>query len=297
MKIGAVKLTLVPSVRTPWKKRLREYAIVLPILYVIWCGAAFMIQERFIFPRPMEVESVRAGAPPRGGESVWIDAGTVDKPIRVEAWYLPAAGASAEHKVPAVIYFHGNGEIIDWCPDRVRGWTQRGYAVLLPEYRGYGRSGGAPSQAAIMADAQRFYDLLAARPEIDPSRIIIHGRSLGGGAACQLAAARPCAGLVLESTFTSVASMSWTLGVPPFIVRHPFRNDRILATFEKPVLLMHGTDDTLIPPAHSQRLHELCRGSMFVRLPGGHNDFPQDWGHYWAAVDSFLETRVGHHQR
>ena len=286
-----MKFTILPRRNLPWKKRLRQYALVLPIIYTLWCAAAFMIQEHFIFPRSYSAGAAKPGATPRGGESIWIDAGTPDKPIRVEAWYIPAPGSSPDHKAPAVVYFHGNAEIIDWCTDRTRAWTQRGYSVLIPEFRGYGRSGGTPSQAAIVADSIRFYDLLAARPEIDASRILLHGRSLGGGVACQLAAARPCAALILESSFTSVAGMSWSLGVPPFLCRHPFRNDHVLAKLDKPVLLLHGMDDDIIPPRHSQKLHELCRGSMFVRLPGGHNDFPHDWDNYWAAVDAFLSVR------
>ena len=288
MKLGAVRLTLLPSLSTPWRRRLREYALVLPILYLIWCGAAFMIQERFIFPRSLSAGAAKAGATAPGGESIWIDVGTPPKPVRVEAWYIPARGSGPDHKAPAVIYFHGNAEIIDWCTDRTRGWTRRGYAVLIPEFRGYGRSGGSPSQAAIVADAVRFYDLLAARPEIDASRIIIHGRSLGGGVACQLAAARPCAALVLESTFTSVAGMSWSMGVPPFLVRHPFRNDRVLAKLDRPVMLLHGTDDSIVPPSNSRKLHEICRDSMLVEMPGGHNDFPRSSDNYWTAIEAFL---------
>jgi fermentation-respiration switch protein FrsA (DUF1100 family) len=285
---GPVRLTLLPQRCVPWKKRLREYALVLPIIYLIWCSAAFMIQDRFIFPRSLSAASAEPGATPRGGESIWIDAGTADKPIKVEAWYIPAPGSSAEYKAPAVVYFHGNAEIIDWCPDRTRGWTQRGYAVLIPEFRGYGRSGGSPSQAGIVADALRFYDLLAARPEIDAARIIMHGRSLGGGVACQLAAARPCAALVLESAFTSVASMSWSMGVPSFLVKHPFHNDRVLAKLDRPVLLLHGQSDTIIPPSHARKLHEISRASMLIEMPGGHNDFPRSWDNYWAAIEAFL---------
>ncbi len=290
--IRSVRFRVLPSLSMPWRRRLREYAIVLPVLYIVWCGAAFVIQERFIFPRSYSAGSAKPGATPRGGTSLWIDAGTPDKPIKVEAWYVPAPGASADHKSPAVVYFHGNGEIIDWCVDRTRGWRERGYSVLIPEFRGYGRSGGSPSQTAIVADAQRFYDLLAARPEIDSGRIIIHGRSLGGGVACQLAAARPSAALVLESTFTSAASFAWTLGVPPFLVKHPFRNDKVLPTLDRPVLLLHGTSDTIIPPAHSRRLQQLCRASMRVELDGGHNDFPRSWDHYWSAVDAFLDLHA-----
>jgi fermentation-respiration switch protein FrsA (DUF1100 family) len=268
----------VPSL----KRRVLFWAAVI---YAVWCGAVYMIQERFIFPRFMIAPATKVI--PRGVEQMWIDIGTPSRPARVEAWYLPAFGAPA--KAPAVVFFHGNAELIDFCTDHVRGWRERGFAVLLPEYRGYGRSGGAPGQAGIVADATRFYDALAARPEIDASRIIIHGRSLGGGVACQLAARRPCAALVLESSFKSVSGFAWSMGVPPFFVKHPFRNDRVLPTLDRPVLIMHGKDDDIIPPSHGRRLHELCPGSMHVELPGGHNDFPVDPRRYWAAIDAFLD--------
>lgn len=143
-----------------------------------------------------------------------------------------------------------------------------------------------------MEDAGRFYDWLAARPEVDTGRIVLHGRSLGGAVAAQVAATKPCAALVMESTFTSVASMAWTIGAPPFLVRHPFRTDRVLPTLGTPVLLMHGKEDTIVPPSHSRRLKELCPGAMLVELAGGHNDFPRDRGGYWAAIDGFLRLRT-----
>jgi pimeloyl-ACP methyl ester carboxylesterase len=274
-----------------WRRRVVEYMMVLPVVYAAYCTALYAMQDRFIFPREIAGSGRPVGSLPRGVESVWIEVGTAERPVRVEAWYAGPTAGAAGGKAPAVVFCHGNAELIDSALDHVRGWRERGYAVLLPEYRGYGRSGGAPCQRDLVADAGRFYDLLAARPEVDAARIVIHGRSLGGGVACQLAAARPCAALVLESTFTSVAGFTWSMGAPPILCTSPFRSDRVLPTLGRPVLILHGAQDEIIPVAQGRRLHEITPGSAYAEIAGGHNDFPADWGAYWRALDPFLSEQ------
>ena len=85
----------------------------------------------------------------------------------VEALYLRAPNASAEQPAPAVIFAHGNGEVIEQWPRPLEGYRQRGFSVLIPEYRGYGGSAGKPREDAIVADFVAFRDRLAARPEVD----------------------------------------------------------------------------------------------------------------------------------
>ena len=79
----------------------------------------------------------------------------------VEAWVLPGRGASAERPGPAVIFAHGNGELIDHWPDVLSWYVRQGVTVLLPEYRGYGRSAGRPSERDITDDFVWFHDDLA----------------------------------------------------------------------------------------------------------------------------------------
>ena len=97
-------------------------------------------------------------------------------------------------------------------------WVNIWVRVLLPEYRGYGRSAGSPSQRAITEDLIAFYDLLARRPEVDAQRVVFHGRSLGGGAVCDLARHRKPAAVILMSTFTSMKRMAPRYLVPGFMV-------------------------------------------------------------------------------
>src|SRR5260221_6607706 len=109
----------------------------------------------------------------------------------VEAFFLPAFATSDGERKPAVVFAHGNGEIIDQWADVLEPYRAMGIGVLLPEYRGYGRSEGTPSEAAITQDFVEFYDGVVARADVDPSRIVLHGRSLGGGVVCALARHRP----------------------------------------------------------------------------------------------------------
>jgi uncharacterized protein len=208
-----------------------------------------------------------------GGEALWLDSAGA----HTEAWLLPARG---NHAGPAtlVIYTHGNAELIDYWADawdEPRSW---GLSVLLVEYPGYGRSGGTPSEDAIAATMLAAYDQVAKRPDVDPQRIVAYGRSLGGGAACVLAAQRPLSALVLESTFTSVRDIAGALRVPGFLVADPFDSISRLAGFRRPTLIVHGEQDQVVPVSHARALHEaLPQSELVIFRDCGHNDCPRPW--------------------
>lgn len=251
---------------------------LLGLAYAVGCS----FQEKLIFP--ISYANQHTQPVPQGVESLWL---TADDGARVEAWFIPAAGPGPH---PLIIFFHGNGELIDTNLDIADLYHPWGVSVLLAEYRGYGRTQGEPSQSAIVADMQRFHDLMAARPDIDPTRIAYHGRSLGGGVASALAAERKPAALILESTFTSLAALARSRGLLESLCRHPFRTDRVLPTLARPVLILHGAQDELIDPSHGRTLHSLTPDSQYVELPGHHNDFPGDRPAYITAIRTFLQT-------
>lgn len=263
--------------------------MILACTFVALFGLAYGVgcafQDRLIFPREYANQHVRPVPP--DVEALWL---TAADGARVEAWFIPGARVTPTAPGPLLIFFHGNGELIDTnlaIADLYHPW---GISVLLVEYRGYGRSGGAPSQSAIVADMQQWHDLVITRPDVDRARIVYHGRSLGGGVAAALSADRPPAALVLESTFTSLAALARSRGLLESLCRHPFRTDRVLPHLDRPVLIFHGADDDLIPPAHARALHALTPNSRYVELPGHHNDFPQDRPAYVAALRTFLRT-------
>lgn len=245
----------------------------------------FGFQRWVLFPRFAVVAMPNAGAGVRDLHRMWLSTEEGD----VEAWFLPAPGVSAEAPGPVAVFAHGNGELIEYWPEMLEPYRRMGVSVFLPEYRGYGRSAGTPSERAIVADFERFYDLLVQRPEVDASRIVFHGRSLGGGAVCQLAARREPAALVLQSTFTSVADIARRWLVPRRLVLDPFDSLPVVEKLGVPTLVIHGERDTLIPVSHARALHHAAPGSRLVIYDADHNDCPPEWNPFWEEVQRFLE--------
>ena len=236
-----------------------------------YLGLAFTLQRAVLFPRPPRP----ARSPAEGRPDV--DVTWLGPERQVEAWYLAPAAAGGARPAPAVVFTHGNGELIDYWLDEfeiVRTW---GIGVLLVEYPGYGRSGGRPSEAAITRVMETAFDYLAGRPDVDSRRIVAYGRSVGGGAAGALVRRRPVAALILESSFTSVRQMARRHGLFGPLVRDPFDNLAAVGEFDGPVLVIHGRDDRLIPPAHGRALAERARLGELVMLECGHNDCPRPW--------------------
>ncbi len=206
----------------------------------------------------------------------------------VEAWYLPPiAGGTSSEPVPVVLFAHGNGELIDDWPHALEPYRRLGLGLLLPEFRGYGRSAGQPTEKTIQEDMLWFHDRLVEREDIDSARLVYHGRSLGGGVVAALARQRPPLCMILESTFTSVPDMASRLGVPKALIRDRFDTRSVLEILDRPTLLMHGRRDQIIPYGHAERLAQAARQPRLVSFEGGHNDSPPPEP-YWNAIRSLL---------
>lgn len=285
-----------PRRKPSLRRRMTTVAALLTAAFVtvILAGCAF--QERLIFPTHFASAPTVDPTPPT--HRLWIPHNDRDITVfpqepdgyHTEAWLEFAPEASPASPAPIVIYFHGNGEIIEKVPRQV--WSMylsRGVSVAMLEYRGYANSDGSPSQRAITRDARRLRDHLAQDPRVDPDRIIYHGRSLGGGVACQLAAHDPPAAMVLDSTFTSVAAIASRYLMPAFLVRHPFRSDKVLADSTWPVLISHGTADNIIPVSHAHKNHDATPNSTLHIYEGdGHNNMPRATTLYAQRLDDFL---------
>jgi pimeloyl-ACP methyl ester carboxylesterase len=216
-------------------------------------------------------------------ERIWLHTSSG----RVEAWYLPPEKKS-DRPSPVVIFAHGNGELIDYRPGEFSDFTQAGIGVLLVEYPGYGRSEGSPSEKSITEAFVTAYDTIAARSDVDTGKIILFGRSLGGGAVCALTARRPCAALILQSTFTTIRSFAARFLVPAFIVRDPFDNLSVVKSFTNPVLVIHGKYDDIIPYEQGAALYKAAQKGQMISYDCGHNDCPPDRDIFWQDVQSFL---------
>lgn len=184
----------------------------------------------------------------------------------------------AEATSPVVLFFHGNaGNLASRAGlfgDLVRGLRSR---VLLFDYTGYGGNAGTPSENEINKDGLAAFDYLV-DTGADPSQIVVYGESLGGSVALAVASRRPCAGVVLQSSFSSLSSMARRL-YPWFplgsvLARGAYPNARRAASLTAPLLLVHGTDDEIVPYSESEiLLRSAPPGTDFWAIEGAdHND-------------------------
>ena len=269
---------------------LRE--VLVPFLGLIVVGVAglslllYAFQDRLIFyPQPLDRrvadELTRAIA---RSEPFSID---TDDGVRLEGWFLRGAGAPPW---PLVIYFGGNAEEVSWLLPE---WSRRSdWAVLLVNFRGYGLSGGNPSEKALCRDALALYDRVTRRGDVDRARVVSFGRSLGTGIATYLAAQRPIAGVVLVSPYDSLAQVAH--GVYPFLpvgmlLRHCFESVTRAPQIKTPLLALVAARDTLIRPERSQGLVQAWGGPARTELLAGvgHDDIHLH-PVYWELIGSFL---------
>ncbi len=262
---------------------LLRLAILAAALYAAYGGLCFVFQRSLIYPgRGIGV----AGQPPHipGMVPLRLDTGFG----KVEAWFLPATGMEAGQREPVLLFFHGNGEVIDFLPEEAGEFRAMGMGVLLVEYPGYGRSGGNPSEESITAAAVAAYDAVIGQKGVDPGRVVAFGRSLGGGAACSLSRQRPLAAIILQSPFTSLRPFARRMLLPGFLVRDVFDNRSALAAYGGPVLVFHGINDDIIPVAHGRELARTARRGRLVELACAHNDCPPDRRAFLRTVAGFL---------
>ena len=268
------------SKRVRWRRLVGWFAVLVGLCIAV----VFGIQRRLLFPRHLVVAPEAAERGVDGLEKLSLSTDQGD----VEAWFLPAY--DAEGPAPVVIFAHGNGEVIDHWPRELEPYRRRGISVLLPEYRGYGRSAGDPSQERITADFVRWYDTIVGRDDVDPQRVIFHGRSLGGGAVCALAGERKPTAMILQSTFLSVSDVAWW--VPGMLILDAFDNLDCVRELDVPILVIHGRHDTLIPPSHGKELAAAASDAELVLYNASHNDCPPPGAPYWDDIARLL-SRAG----
>lgn len=187
---------------------------------------------------------------------------------------LPLVSVS---EAPLIVFAHGNAELAHWSLESFRPLRERGFAILLLEYPGYGGTQGSPSAQSIERAAMSALETIAERPEIDHERVIVYGRSIGSGVACRIADQRPIAAVVLESGFSSLRRLVAEKWLPAFLLRDRFDNEAVLSGLDVPIFLYHGRQDQIVPFHHSQRLAAATPQAELLPAECGHNDCPRPW--------------------
>jgi abhydrolase domain-containing protein 17 len=186
-----------------------------------------------------------------------------------------------------ILYSHGNAETLGDIYGDLIALQKLNFNVLAYDYRGYGLSPGQPSVANSYQDIEAAYDYLTDTLKVPADRVIIFGRSVGSGPSTYLASQRSSAGLILESAFTSTFRVVIPFKILPF---DKFPNQAHLAKIHVPILLIHGTDDQVIPFSHGQRLYAAAaEPKSFLVIEGAdHNDVRSVGGdRYIKAIQNF----------
>ena len=190
----------------------------------------------------------------------------------------------------AIIRCHGNAEDALSTLDMLEPLAEAGYTVASIDYPGYGLSDGSPDEEGCYRNVHRLYDWLIEKRGFKPEEIIINGFSIGTGPATELAATRPCGGLILEAPFLSAPRVVTRVRILPI---DPFPNLKRIGDVKCRVLMIHGKDDSVIPYAHGEALFKLANEpKRFVALEDcDHNEIAAEMGveEYLKLVRDFVD--------
>nr|WP_295778242.1 alpha/beta fold hydrolase [Rhodoferax sp.] len=211
---------------------------------------------------------------------------------------VPGAKLSALHlQLPnpkgVVFFLHGNGGSLENWFVNPEYYRQANFDLFMFDYRGYGKSTGhIESEAQLRADVRAVWASVA--PQYAGKKLVVYGRSLGTGLAAgltvEMAATRAPDLTVLVSPYTSMAALAtdhypW---VPQALLRYPMRTDQVIGQIRNPLLLIHGSQDSLIAPRHSDALKTLVPQATLAVITGAtHNDL-QNFNAYLNAYAKAL---------
>lgn len=210
---------------------------------------------------------------------------TTSDGVEITALYLPNSKATY-----TILFSHGNAEDLGDIRFLLTKLQKMGFAVLAYDYRGYGMSGGNPSEKNAYKDINAAYSFLTENLGVSSKQIIVYGRSVGSGPSVDLASRKSVGGLVLESSFITAFRVMTVIPIFPF---DKFANINKIKQVHAPVLIMHGTQDDLIPMWHSEKLFAAANEpKKFIPIPNaGHNDLiPMAGDRYTQIMEEFAAT-------
>jgi alpha-beta hydrolase superfamily lysophospholipase len=235
----------------------------------------------------------------QGMDDVWVEFNSAlsGKRSKLHGLWL-AADVPHPQQAPVLLYLHGARWNVVGSANRMRRMQELGFSVLAVDYRGFGKSDAAtPSEALALEDAHAAWAWLAARHPAQPRYIF--GHSLGGAIAIDLArSVTDEAGTIVEGTFTSIPdvfnSMKWGWLPLNGLITQRFESVNKVAQIGSPLLVVHGTDDSVIKPALGRKLFDAAREpKAFVLVEGGshHNTNAVGQAQYRTALAQLFAIR------
>jgi hypothetical protein len=273
---------------------------MIVIVYASGCAYMWANQKYYIFMPQRELSQTPADHDLKF-EDIYLPVSSENggRIERMHCWWIPADQPSNRY----LIYLHGSAFNIGANISHALRFKNLGFSVLLISYRGYGRSeGNFPTEVQVYADAETAWDYLVYHKGISPGNIYIYGHSLGGAVAINLAIARPEAGgLIVEAAFTSIADMGRQHKLYRFlpielITHQRFDSINKINRLKMPVLILHGTEDSVVPYEMSRQLYEKAPAPKRIKLilGGGHNNSARVGGaEYLNTVKEFIDLVHG----
>jgi pimeloyl-ACP methyl ester carboxylesterase len=258
---------------------MRRWVLGFALLLLVPClayGAVaatlWRMQESLIFPAPggIDVSALDQAASEVGAEPFRIHAADGTK---LYGWHRSPPPNGAKHC--GVLYFHGNAETVAASVALGRLVTREGCDFLVVAYRGYPGSAGKPSESGIALDARALWDHATVDLGIPPERILLHGRSLGGGVAVGLASEVTPGALAIEASFTSlvdVAAARYPFLPVRRLLRHRFDSIGRAPGIAVPTLVVHGSADRTIPVSHGRALAKAFPNARYIEASGLDHD-------------------------
>ncbi|WP_263784328.1 alpha/beta hydrolase [Salinibacter grassmerensis] len=273
-------------------------ALGLAVGYAAIAGLAFAFQDRLLF---QPSDRLRA-TPEEAGmdyETVRLD---TDDGETLHGWWIPAPDVSRETSAEAsarrtLLFFHGNAGNISGRLESVEQFRRLGLNVLIVDYRGYGRSTGAPSEKGLYRDAEACWGHLTETRGLAPQEIVVFGRSMGGGPATWIASRKRPGAVILESIFTTVPDVGahhYPFLPVSTLATNQFNNAARVGKINAPLLSIHSRDDRIVPFELGRDVYEAAaEPKQFLEIEGGHNDgFLVSADQYLRTIDDFLERHL-----
>ncbi|MFB2839418.1 alpha/beta hydrolase [Floridanema evergladense] len=256
--------------------------IMRSIVFIYACVGlyAYFFSDRMIFlPQPSSYQ-----------DNNQILKLTTKDGVKISAVYLPNPQAKF-----TILYSHGNAEDLGEMLPILRELGNLGFSVFAYDYRGYGTSQGNPTEKNAYKDIDAAYDYLTQKLGVSPEKIILYGRSVGGGPSVDLASRQPIGGLILENTFVSTFRVVTQIPLFPF---DKFNNIQKIKKVHSPVLVMYGKADKVIPYWHGRELFATANEPKRVLVveTAGHNDFKDAAGKEYDRVLQEFTKLISQHQ-
>jgi uncharacterized protein len=268
---------------------MRHLMMILAVVagtYLGVCLLAFAFQKHLVFYPERRITATPASA----GMTYRDVFFKTDDGVLVHGWFVPASGTPW-----VLLYCHGNAGNVSNRVESIRVFHDLGISVFIFDYRGYGRSGGEPSEAGTYTDARAAYRELVEKEGVARQNVIFYGRSLGGPVAIELAAESAPAALIVESSFPTLADAA--VHAYPFLPVRPllrirYDSTKRITAISCPKLFVHSRGDEVVPFDAGTRLFEMAAPpKQFLEIQGDHNHgFLESGTEYTQGIARFLDS-------